>query len=183
MKDEVAELDLLGGFEGAFDFVHGIDAAGLFRVQKIDGGSAGTAHFMVREERGMHGKGFKRVGTEPIGELIAMFAAGVVEVLAGGKDLHRFSAGAGSQLKQAWVQALLEEQVRRQDSQHGQWLSQVDLESKSNITPIVSFSQQFRSNRACGWGCGERGAMSSRCKPADLGRRRLASRKRTTGKW
>jgi len=37
------------------------------------------------------------------------------------------------------VQALFEEQVRGQDSLHGQRLSEIDLESKSNITPIVSF--------------------------------------------
>src|ERR1035441_8266871 len=157
VENEVAELELLGGFKGALEFVHGIDAAGLVGVQKIDGGSAGAAHFTVREERRMHGKGFKRVGAEPIGELGAMFAAGVVEVLAGGKDLHSFRAGAGSQFEQAWVQALFEEQVSGQDSQHGQGLSPVDLESKSNTTPIVSFSQQSRTNRACGWGCGERG--------------------------
>jgi hypothetical protein len=41
-----------------------------------------------------------------------MFAAGVVEVLAGGKYLDRLRAGAGSQFEQAGVQALFEEQVR-----------------------------------------------------------------------
>jgi hypothetical protein len=72
-----------------------------------------------------------------------MFAAGVVEVLTGGKDLDRFRTRAGSQLKQARVQALLEEQVRGQDSQHGQGLPHSDPESRSNPTPIVSFSRSL----------------------------------------
>jgi hypothetical protein len=43
MHHEVAEGDVLGGFEGALDFVHRLDAAGLFRMQKVEGGRAGTA--------------------------------------------------------------------------------------------------------------------------------------------
>jgi hypothetical protein len=63
-----------------------------------------------------------------------MLAAGVVEVLAGGKDLDRLSAGAGSQLEQARVQALLEEQVRGQDSEHGQGLSRIGSIWKASRT-------------------------------------------------
>jgi hypothetical protein len=94
-------------------------------MEEVDGGSAGAAHFAVGEERGVHGKGFKRVGTEPIGEFGDMLAAGVVEVLAGGKDLDRLNTGPGSQLEQARVQALFEEQVRGQDSEHGQGFSRI----------------------------------------------------------
>ena len=57
VEDEVAKGDLLGGFEGALDFVHGVDAAGFLRVQHVDRGSAGAAHFAVGEERGVHGPG------------------------------------------------------------------------------------------------------------------------------
>lgn len=57
VEDEVAKGDLLGGFEGALDFVHGVDAAGFLRVQHVDCGSAGAAHFAVGKERGVHGPG------------------------------------------------------------------------------------------------------------------------------
>jgi hypothetical protein len=97
-----------------------------------------------------------------------MFTAGVVEMLAGGKDLHRLSAGAGSQVEQPWVQALFEKQVRRQDSQHGQGLPQSDPQSRSNPLPIVSFSQRFLITNVVQEGI-RRGAMKPRCKPADLG--------------
>ena len=54
MHNEVAEGDLLGGFQGALDLVHGGDAAGLLRVQQVDGGRAGAAHLAVGVERGVH---------------------------------------------------------------------------------------------------------------------------------
>jgi hypothetical protein len=41
-----------------------------------------------------------------------MLAAGVVEVLAGGKDLNRLGARAGSYFEQPRVQTLIEKQVR-----------------------------------------------------------------------
>jgi hypothetical protein len=40
-------------------------------------------------------------------------------MLAGGKELDRLRAGLGCQLQEAWVQALVQEEVRRQDSQLG----------------------------------------------------------------
>jgi hypothetical protein len=64
----------------------------------------------------MHGEWLKLVGTEPTGQLGAMLAAGVIKMLAGGEDLDRLRSGPGSQLEQAWMQALFEEQVRGQDS-------------------------------------------------------------------
>ena len=47
MEDKVAEMDLVGGFEGALDLVHGVDAAGLLGMQDVDAGSAGAAHLAV----------------------------------------------------------------------------------------------------------------------------------------
>ncbi len=95
MNNEIAQRDVLGGFKRALDLVHGVDAAGLVGVQHIHSRRAGAAHLAVREERGMHGKGLERIGAEPLGQFDDMLAAGVVEVLARGKDLHRLRAGAG----------------------------------------------------------------------------------------
>ena len=113
MDDKVAEWDVLGGFKRAFDFVHGINAASLFRVQDIYSGSAGAAHLAVGIKRGVHGEGLKRVGTEPLSQLGHMLAAGVVKVLAGGKDLDRLRAGTTGKLKQAWVQAMVQKEMSR----------------------------------------------------------------------
>ena len=134
VEDEVAEGDLLGGFEGALDLVHGIDAAGFLRVQDVDGGRTGAAHLAVREERGVHGKGLERVGAEPGGQLGDVLAAGVVEVLAGGKDFDCLGTGPVSELQQAGVEALVEEQVRGQDSQHGEELPSFGWLRKTNRT-------------------------------------------------
>jgi hypothetical protein len=49
VDDEVAKGDLLGGFEGAFDLIHGGDAASFFRVQNVNSRSSGAAHFPIRE--------------------------------------------------------------------------------------------------------------------------------------
>ena len=38
-----------------------------------------------------------------------MLAAGVVEMLAGGKDLHRLHAGSPGKFQQAWMQPLVQE--------------------------------------------------------------------------
>ena len=100
---------MLGGFERALDLVHGFDAAGLVGVQHIHSRRAGAAHLAVREERGVHGEGLERIGAEPLGQLGDVLAAGVVEVLARGKDLHRLRAGAGRELKQARVQTVIQE--------------------------------------------------------------------------
>jgi hypothetical protein len=54
-----------------------------------------------------------------------MFAAGVIEVLPGGKDFHALRARSGGEFQQTWMQALVEEQVRRQDSQHDQGISRI----------------------------------------------------------
>ena len=64
--------------------------------------------------------GCERVGPEPVGQLGDVLAAGVVEVLAGGKDLHRLRTGTGGEFQQPGMQALVKKQMRRQDAQHGQ---------------------------------------------------------------
>ena len=105
--------------EGALDLVHGVDAAGLLGVQHIHRGRAGAAHLAVGKERGVHGEGLERVGAEPLGQLGHVLAAGVVEVLARGKDLHRLRAGAVRELKQARVQTVIQKQMSRKNAQHG----------------------------------------------------------------
>ena len=47
MDDEIAQRDVLGGFERALDLVHGVDAAGLVGVQHIHPRRAGAAHLAV----------------------------------------------------------------------------------------------------------------------------------------
>ena len=64
--------------------------------------------------------GYERVGAEPVGQLDHMLAAGVVEMLAGGKNLHSLRAGAGGKLEQAGMQPLIEKQMSGEDAQHVQ---------------------------------------------------------------
>ena len=54
VNDQVAEGELIGGLQGALDLVHGVDAAGFFRVQKVDTRAARAAHITIGIERGMH---------------------------------------------------------------------------------------------------------------------------------
>jgi hypothetical protein len=73
-----------------------------------------------------------------------MFAAGVVEVLAGGKDLHGLGARSGGEFQQARVQALVEKQVRGENAQHDWKITPhpADSGSSSAGTLIVSFFEQ-----------------------------------------
>ncbi len=89
-------------------------------MQQVAGRRSGAAHLAVREERGVHGEGFKGIGAEPVGQLGDMLAAGVVEVLPGGKDFDRLDTGPGREFQQAGMEALVEEQVRGQHAEHGQ---------------------------------------------------------------
>jgi hypothetical protein len=69
-----------------------------------------------------------------------MLAAGVVEVMARGKQFDRLGAGTGRQFQLGCVQALVPEQVRRENSQHGQKVSTpAHGESEQDGTAIVSF--------------------------------------------
>ena len=113
MNHEIAKGNLVGRFQRALDLIHGVDAAGLVGVQHIDAGTAGAAHFAVSIQRGVHGKRLQRVRPEPPGQLCYLFAAGVVEVLARGEDLHRLRAGAIRELKQARMQTMVQKQVSR----------------------------------------------------------------------
>ncbi len=115
---EVAQRNMLRGFERALDLVHGVDAPGLLRVQHIDRERAGAAHLAVGIKRGVHRKRLERVGAEPLGQFGHLLAAGVVEVLARGKNLHRLRAGALRELKQARMQTVIQKQMSRQNAQH-----------------------------------------------------------------
>ena len=105
---KIAQRNVLRRFERALDLVHGVDAPRLLRVQHIHPERAGTAHFAVGIKRGVHRKGLERVGAEPLGQLGHVLAAGVVEMLTRGKDLHRLRAGALRELKQARVQTMFQ---------------------------------------------------------------------------
>ena len=118
MDDQVLEANVLGGFEGALDFVHGVDAAGFFRMEDVDAGRAGAAHFPVRIKRGVHGEGLERIGLEPFAQFQHVLAAGVVEVLAGSENLYRLRAGTLGKLQQPRMQAMVEKKVGGENSQH-----------------------------------------------------------------
>ena len=91
---KIAQRDVLRRFECTLDLVHGVDAPRLIGVQHIHRGRAGAAHLAVGIKRGVHRKGLERVRAEPLSQLGHMLAAGVVEMLARGKDLHRLHARA-----------------------------------------------------------------------------------------
>ena len=109
---------MLGRFQRALDFVHGIDSAGLVGVQHIDARCAGAAHFAVGIHRSVHGERLQRVRPEPFRQLSDIFAAGVVKVLARGKNLHCLRSGSFRKLKQSRMQSMIQEQVSRKDAQH-----------------------------------------------------------------
>ena len=111
MDDEIAQRDVLGGFQRALDLIHGIDATRFFRVQHVYTGRAGAAHLAIGKKRCVHRERLKRIGAEPLCQLGDVLAAGVVEVLARGKDFDRLSAGAGGQLEQAGMQSMSQEQM------------------------------------------------------------------------
>jgi pseudomonalisin len=110
---QIFKVKMLGCFKRALDLVHGIDAARLFRMQQVDRWCSRAAHLAVRIERRVHRPALQRIGGKPAGQLLHMLAAGVVEVLACGKDLHRLGSAARGQFQQPGMQPLLQEQVRR----------------------------------------------------------------------
>ena len=117
--------DLLGGFEGALDLVHGVDAAGFFGVDAVAGGwdVAGPERGggAVDKDGLVQGGGGAGVA-EPGGDIADDGAVGVVEVVAGGEELDGGVAMGGEAAKhrveQAGVQALLEEDVRGEAGLH-----------------------------------------------------------------
>jgi lipid A disaccharide synthetase len=78
-------------------------------VQYIHAKTACAAHFAVSIQRGVHGERLQRVASEPLGELCHILAAGVVEVLPRGEDLHCLRPGAIRKVKQTWMQAMIQE--------------------------------------------------------------------------
>ena len=110
VEDAVAEGDVFGGFEGALDFVLGVDARGLGGADEVEGGSDVGAPNGVWIERHVEG-GADVVGVEPVGELEDGGAVGVVEVMARGEDLDVFGAGGGEGVEHGRVEAAREEDV------------------------------------------------------------------------
>src|ERR1700759_2079668 len=59
---------------------------------------------------------------EPVGDLLDVLAAGVIEVLACSKDFNGLSATAGQRIEQAGVQTLAEEDMGGEGSEHRWWV-------------------------------------------------------------
>jgi hypothetical protein len=66
------------------------------------------APLRVSKERHVHGKRFHGIGCEPQRNLLHMSLAGVVEMLARGKNLNRLCASFGQGLQQSRMQPLAE---------------------------------------------------------------------------
>jgi hypothetical protein len=116
VEDDGLDGELLGGFEGALDLVHGVDAAGLFGVDEVEIGgyvagplSVGAVAGVDRLVKG----GGDFVGAKPGGDVADGGAVGVVEVVAGGEDLDGLGSAVMKGVEQAGVQALLKEDVGR----------------------------------------------------------------------
>ncbi len=116
VEDDGLDGELLGGFEGALDLVHGVDAVGLFGVDEVEIGcyvagplSVGAVAGVDRLVKG----GGDFVGAEPGGDVADSGAVGVVEVVAGGEELDGFGSAVVKGVEQARVQALLKEDVGR----------------------------------------------------------------------
>ena len=72
-----------------------------------------------------------------------MLRTGVVEVLPGGIDFDRLGARAIGEFQQPWVQALVEKQVRGNDSQHSRCISRIRRRKAAReAILIVSFWRQ-----------------------------------------
>ena len=121
VEDAGVDGNLLGGFEGALDLVHGGDAVGFFGVDEIDvrGDVAGPlAASAVAEVEGLVERGGDAGGAEPGGDVADGGAVAVVEVVAGGEDLDSLGAGFVEGVEQAGVEALLEEDVGGEGGLH-----------------------------------------------------------------
>jgi len=83
-------------------------------------------------------------------------------VLAGGKDLDCLGTGPSREFQQAGVQALVEEQVRGQNSQHGEGLSRLGWVWRTNRTvPRLSHFETVSGETGFARDCG-RGNLSRR---------------------
>ena len=117
--DEKAERDVLGDFEGAFDFVHGIDASGAVGGGDVDGRRTGASPLVVGVQRRVDGIEWNAGGAEPVGNFADMLLAiGVIEVLAGGEDFDRLGSPLDQLVKQARMESFLYIDVCRYSPQH-----------------------------------------------------------------
>ena len=108
--------DLLGGLEGALDFVHGVDAAGFFGGDEVEVGSYVAGPLGVGTVAGVDGlmeRGGDVVGAEPGGDVADGGAVGVVEVVAGGEELDGLGSAVVKGFQKTGVQALLEKDMCR----------------------------------------------------------------------
>src|ERR1017187_8765967 len=154
VHNQVAKGDMLGGLDGPLDLVHSVDAAGFLRMQQVDPRSAGAAHIAVRVKRRVHRPNLELVGTKPAGQLCDMIAAGVIEVLAGGKYFDSLRSGPGGKLHQPWLQTLVQKQVCRQDSQHVDWPpARLEQLSKPDALLIFAFCNYSRAIGCCATRC------------------------------
>jgi hypothetical protein len=114
VDDAGGDGDLLGGFEGALDLVHGGYAVGLLGVDEIDvrGDVAGplAASAIGEVDRLVKCGGYSCVA-EPCSDIADGSAIGVVEVMSSGEEFDRLSAGFVEGVEQTGVEALLEEDV------------------------------------------------------------------------
>ena len=127
MKDASGDGYLLGGLEGSFDLVHGGDAVGLVGVDEVEVGgnmagplcvAVGEDFGAVAEEERLVESGGDAIVSEPERYVTDGGAVGVVEVMAGGKELDGGGAGVAEGVEQAGMEALLEEDVGGQGRLH-----------------------------------------------------------------
>jgi len=67
-----------------------------------------------------------------------MLAAGVVEVLTRGKDLHRLRAGSTGKLQQAGMQTLIQKKVSGENTQHKPKTPEPKRESGPRVYSYIS---------------------------------------------
>jgi hypothetical protein len=101
-----------------------------------------------------------------------MLAAGIVEVLARCKNFDRLRPGLDSNLQQAGAQALIHEQMRRQDSQLGQGFPRAGWIGNANqaLYLLLHLRNQIGVNQISGK------ELRARRKPRLCGRVRPGSR-------
>ena len=116
VEDAGGDGDLLGGFEGALDLVHGGDAMGFFGVDEVEVGGdvAGPLPASaVAEVDGLMECGGDALSRNQSGDVADGGAVGVVEVVAGGEEfdgrapaLRRASSRPGCRRcwRKTWVE-------------------------------------------------------------------------------
>src|SRR5271170_6525214 len=118
VNHEKTERNLLRHFESALDFVHGIDAPALLRMDDVHAGGAAASHFEIGVEWRVQRECFRWIRPEPLGEIANFGAVGVVEMPTRGKKLDPLGSGFPKCVKQARMQAVAKKYVRRDNLQH-----------------------------------------------------------------